>query len=92
MRWFSTVFHYANGLCLADLLWSNPQFGIDLKESDDVDADGNLTVVVSLMQKATTLQYDDLYISFFVYKVCCCFITICSTPGLLGVNVELHSK
>ena len=61
-------------LLIADLFWRNPQFGIELKASDDSDSDGKCSMVVSLMQKATTLQFDDVYMYSNYFSIYKCWI------------------
>ncbi|ELU07186.1 hypothetical protein CAPTEDRAFT_98040 [Capitella teleta] len=78
-NWWADVFHnkWVKGISAGgcgnapdqDLFWRNPQFGIELFQSDDEDGDGKCSMVVSLMQKAETMQFGDLYISFFLYRV-----------------------
>ncbi|KAK2154376.1 hypothetical protein LSH36_269g00026 [Paralvinella palmiformis] len=52
----------------AELFWTNPQFAVTLNKTDDVDADGRCTLVVSLMQKSEDLK-NDLYISYKIYQL-----------------------
>ena len=74
----------------ADLFWTNPQYGVNLKQADDDDEDGQCTMVVSLMQKSETMQYDELFISFFLYKV---GTVICySLVGIVETGVLLKDR
>ena len=43
-----------------------------MNKTDDVDADGKCTMVVSLMQKSSDMS-NELFISIQMYKVCYTF-------------------